>query len=375
MTNRFQGQWTGTSTGGSYCVANIDQSDIELTARVSLFESVMFGGVKFPYWTWSDLHATVIDENSIAGTLAAPTIHERYGRLFSDSDLAKLKESSGLEFPISTSLRGKSIGPYELLVEWTSHYPSGKIRRDSVSLKRQRLGSSRISHVPMSWGEYKKYSLNQDAGLIYRGQARHWSLRTSYHRTGHADLVTYLDQKIPEVENHINSISKHVYDINNDRSLGALLNLVQHHGYPTPLLDWTKSPYVAAFFAYENEAKIKKGGNVSIFAFNDQKWARMAGRRAELRTPSLTIRTMELPTYGNPRVLPQQAVTMYSNVDDLEAIIRSNEKPGQEYLGAVSVPASERDVAMRDLSLMGITWGSLFPDLDGICRQLASRHF
>ena len=66
---------------------------------------------------------------------------------------------------------------------------------------------------------------------------------------------------------------------------------------------------------------------------------------------------------------------MYSNVDDLEFIIQENEEFKGQFIRAVSISAAERDVAMRDLSLMGITWGSMFPGLDGICKQLASRHF
>ena len=227
----------------------------------------------------------------------------------------------------------------------------------------------------MTWDEFKSFASHQNDGHIYRGQARHWRLQTSFHKTGHADLITYLDDKIPELENHINAFAKHEYDIKDDRSLGGLLNLAQHQGYPTPLLDWSKSPFVAAFFAFEDKVKIKKDGTVSIFIFNDTEWAAQVGRYARLRSPKLSVRTLELPGYGNARVLPQQSITMFSNMDDIEKIIKANEQCSRQFLTAVSITPQERAKALRDLHLMGITWGSMFPSIKGVCKQLSERDF
>ena len=89
----------------------------------------------------------------------------------------------------------------------------------------------------------------------------------------------------------------------------------------------------------------------------------------------MVLRTLELPGFGNSRVLPQQSLTMYSNVDNIEEIIQSHEKTPGQLIKAVSIPTSDRKAAMRDLSLMGITWGSMFPGFDGVCKQLRARHF
>jgi hypothetical protein len=79
---------------------------------------------------------------------------------------------------------------------------------------------------------------------------------------------------------------------------------------------------------------------------------------------------------NNPRAVPQQSISAITNLDDIEDFCSLMEQmKGKTFLSAIDLPASERPTVMHELALMGITAGSLFPGIEGACRQLRERFF
>ena len=128
------------------------------------------------------------------------------------------------------------------------------------------------------WAAFKSYVNGLDhRRFIFRGQRNPLRLRTGFHRTGRADLLRFLAQDIPTLHRHLSQRTTYIFNLAIAEQNGAFFNLVQHHGYPTPLLDWTYSPYVGAFFAYQrvknSEArKATAHDKVRIFMFDQMLW-------------------------------------------------------------------------------------------------------
>jgi hypothetical protein len=171
--------------------------------------------------------------------------------------------------------------------------------------------------------------------------------------------------------------------------------LMRHHGAPSRLLDWTRSPYVAAFFAVSeptdhateiwvlseiilNQLAAQRLG-VDTWSLRD--W--LSSRKAFLHTFILEERENEHvvaalePFEADIRMIIQQGLFLASNrLTPSEATFARalaetvHGSGGKLVLFRIEIPASLRHDILTELESMNITEATLYPGIDGFARSL-----
>jgi hypothetical protein len=236
----------------------------------------------------------------------------------------------------------------------------------------------------ITWDKYKAIVsgiVANKASFYCRGQSNSkWSLQTSFHRVAskpNINLLQYLDFVIPQLHYYISASQNEIIDIDYQLEFAAFLALVQHHGFPTPLLDWTLSPYIAAYFAFKDvDDATPQSQYVRIFMFDQVRWSQHYSQPLNLRDQQSYVSILRPHAKNNHRIIAQQGVFTVSNVSDMTSHIQGNEKKSStDYLHVIDIPANEKPEVIRELNLMGINEMSLFPSIDGICRAIKTQFF
>jgi hypothetical protein len=371
----MKGQWIGSYTGSSQgvIVVNIDERPFNYKGVAYLNEAdrnipttaIAFRtqdkNTSFQFKT--DL---ILPIDPVSGAIVA-------------WDKIKGSYAEGVTVAKSADVTGSYLNN-TLSLSWTADTGT----TGTCELPRSKAGEpSELVPIPsiQGWSSYKAYvgSLERKR-YLFRGQTEPWRLRTSFHRTGRADLIRFLSEDIQALYKHLSARTKHVFNLEIPNENGAFFNLVQHHGYPMPLLDWTYSPYVAAFFAFrgitsEKATRASSEAKVRIFVFDQEQWRADWQQLVILAAASPHLSIGEFLAIENERMIPQQAASTVTNIDDIESYIKSKESGDKKYLQAIDLPIQDRDKVVRELRFMGITAGSLFPGLDGACEELKERNF
>jgi hypothetical protein len=306
-----------------------------------------------------------------------------YTTLFSDEALSK--EELARRYPEKTfasyAFVKASRDDEGLRVEFTLNNDEPGTPARSVVLTSLRVGQE-SQYVPSlrrrNWDRFRRLVNGlEPRRFVFRGQSEPWPLQTSFHRHRRWNLFRYMTEDIPDVHRALAGRSRHSWRLDDPNEYAAFLNLIQHHGYPTPLLDWSESPFVAAYFAFRSRRpKVALERPVRIFMFDLVAWRESTLRFGRLGGLPPHVTFLHPLTTENERAGPQQSLVSVTNVDDIEAHIRSLEELiGRTFLQVIDLPFVERPAVLRELTMMGLTEGTLFPGLDGACSDLRARHF
>ena len=222
-----------------------------------------------------------------------------------------------------------------------------------------------------SWGEYSAKIALCD-GWAFRGHAdSEWPLMSTLGRY----LNAYIKEKhwVSQEERIVRIFQRkgHLFltHIPDRSDIFQWLALMQHHGAPTRLLDFTWSPYVAAFFALERTTT-----QGAVWAVNPKRLVNVTERLNDFlgTSPAGAIGIGE-PFIMNMRLIAQSGtfiVTKQIGTSIQDIVAGSQDR--EDTLVKFELPAKlVRPSGMRALFMMNITNATLFPDLDGLARSLA----
>jgi FRG domain len=227
------------------------------------------------------------------------------------------------------------------------------------------------------WSQFKNSidELTNSSGFsfyrrVFRGQAdSDWGIISSFDRfclPEHAIDRKYYEGKIRFFSYLLIQYGENITQL----SVEDQASIAQHYGMPTKLIDWSASPYVAAFMAAYSaldEGRIELGKRISVFCLDlDLLEAAHSGLRNHFRV-------VKPKTQKNDRVWRQSGVFIEPIGDYSDLCEAINFLDESSPLKKFTIPTRLCCDILNDLINMGLTPSSIYPDRDGAAKYVRLR--
>jgi FRG domain len=171
------------------------------------------------------------------------------------------------------------------------------------------------------------------------------------------------------------------------------LFLMQHYGVPTRLLDWSENAFVALWFALNSQESIAAGKTPVVWVMDPTLWNRQVFEYQKYEGSILSVGDVQLTgyepkalmesmnsapvslygTHNSPRIVAQRGVFTIAGKDKrpLEAFV-SDFKDPSGCISRIEVPPRTALKLISELRGIGFSESMIFPDLEGLARELKS---
>ena len=234
---------------------------------------------------------------------------------------------------------------------------------------------------------------NYISEYLFRGQSdSSWRLKTTLeHYTGKLptfeEYYRVLSAMKPQVETftgvswaNVPSLMEYIKELGNERLLPPgkfpayeYFVYLRHHGFPSPLLDWTRSPYVAAYFAFRNVTSTAPA--VSIYAYCEYTVGHKSGSSDKPGIiglgPYVRSHRRHFQQQSQYTICTEHRDGAHAYACHEDAFAGNNED--QDELWKFNIPASEREKVLRRLEQYNINAFSLFGSEESLMEALTFR--
>ncbi len=183
--------------------------------------------------------------------------------------------------------------------------------------------------------------------------------------------LPWYDQVCAKILTHFKHGCKGLPDFNRSLNDDGYWALGRHFGLLTPLLDWTLSPYVSAFFAFSERLQhMSYGFSHFTLTGNEEKvriWELAIWEPIEVKDEFEIIRSHS--DIGARQRAQSGLFTRLRSQDHLELVPYLEDRGLAHNLVAYDLSMDAAAHAIRDLQLMNIMPRTLFPDVHGAALQ------